>query len=272
MSKIYDFEVLNMQNRADAVIIGGGIIGLAAAYYLTKSNYGHVMLVEKESLFGTGATAKAAGGIRAQFSTKENIEMSMLSEKLFCSFKEDTGYDALFDQVGYMFLIKENIPKIQNSILTFIFHSVENLFSVVLIIIITSSLFLWKEHKREWIPALWAGFIFSGLITTALKFIIARARPFEPHYWPFGQVLDYSFPSLHTAIVFAALPVLDKKFPSIKNYWIAIAVFVALSRLYLGAHYISDVVAGAIIGYCIGMIFVKFEERHKLFKRWVFKR
>ncbi len=97
-----------MQNRADAVIIGGGIIGLAAAYYLTKSNYGHVMLVEKESLFGTGATAKAAGGIRAQFSTKENIEMSMLSEKLFCSFKEDTGYDALFDQVGYMFLIKDD--------------------------------------------------------------------------------------------------------------------------------------------------------------------
>lgn len=97
-----------MQNSADAVIIGGGIIGLAAAFYLTKANYGKVILIEKEALFGTGATAKAAGGIRAQFTTKENIEMSMLSEKLFCSFKEDTGYDALYDQVGYMFLVKED--------------------------------------------------------------------------------------------------------------------------------------------------------------------
>ena len=97
-----------MQNRADAVIIGGGIIGLAAAFYLTKINYGHIILVEKEPLFGTGATAKAAGGIRAQFATKENIEMSMLSEKLFRQFKEDTGHDALFDQVGYMFLVKND--------------------------------------------------------------------------------------------------------------------------------------------------------------------
>ncbi len=97
-----------MTNKADAVIIGGGIIGLAAAFYLTKANYGKVILVEKEALFGTGATAKAAGGIRAQFTTKENIEMSMLSEKLFCSFKEDTGHDALFDQVGYMFLVKDD--------------------------------------------------------------------------------------------------------------------------------------------------------------------
>ena len=97
-----------MTNKADVVIIGGGIIGLATAFYLTKAKYGKVILLEKEALFGTGATAKAAGGIRAQFTTKENIEMSMLSEKLFCSFKNDTGHDALFDKVGYMFLVKEN--------------------------------------------------------------------------------------------------------------------------------------------------------------------
>lgn len=97
-----------MRNTADAVIIGGGIIGLAVAYYLTKAKYGNVVLLEKEAILGTGATAKAAGGIRAQFNTKENIEMSMLSEKLFCSFKEDTGQEALFDQVGYMFLVKED--------------------------------------------------------------------------------------------------------------------------------------------------------------------
>ncbi|UCD64079.1 MAG: FAD-binding oxidoreductase [Candidatus Zixiibacteriota bacterium] len=97
-----------MRNTADAVIIGGGIIGLAVAFYLAREKYGDIVLVEKEPLLGAGATSKAAGGIRAQFATKDNVEMSMLSEKLFVSFKEDTGHEALFDQVGYMFLLRSD--------------------------------------------------------------------------------------------------------------------------------------------------------------------
>lgn len=95
-----------MRGQADAIIIGGGIIGLSVAYYLAKEKIGNIILVEKEPFLGSGATSKAAGGIRAQFSTKVNIEMSMLSEKLFERFEEDTGAKALFDQVGYMFLLQ----------------------------------------------------------------------------------------------------------------------------------------------------------------------
>ena len=94
-----------MHEKADAVVIGGGIIGMATAFYLAKAKYGKIVLLERDSLTGTGSTSKAAGGIRAQFSNRVNIEMSMLSEKLFCQFKEDTGQEALFDQVGYMFLL-----------------------------------------------------------------------------------------------------------------------------------------------------------------------
>ncbi len=97
-----------MRTKADAVIIGGGIIGMAVAYYLAKANYGKIILLEKEVLLGAGATSKAAGGIRAQFSTKVNIEMSMLSEKIFARFKEETGNTAIFDQVGYMFLLQSD--------------------------------------------------------------------------------------------------------------------------------------------------------------------
>jgi sarcosine oxidase subunit beta len=102
-----------MRKTADAVIIGGGIIGVAVAFYLAREKYGQIVLVEKEQLLGSGATSKAAGGIRAQFSTRVNIEMSMLSEKLFCSFKDDTGSDALFDQVGYMFLLETESDIVQ---------------------------------------------------------------------------------------------------------------------------------------------------------------
>lgn len=97
-----------MRSKADAVVIGGGIIGMATAFYLARQKYGQVVLLEKEQFTGSWSTSKAAGGIRAQFSDKTNIQMSMLSEKLFCNFKEDTGQEALFDQVGYMFLLSRD--------------------------------------------------------------------------------------------------------------------------------------------------------------------
>ncbi|MEA1980180.1 MAG: FAD-binding oxidoreductase [candidate division Zixibacteria bacterium] len=97
-----------MRTKADIVIIGGGIIGMSVAFHLAKTKPGQIVLLEKEPVPGSGATSKAAGGIRAQFSTKVNIEMSMLSERLFETFKKDTGSDALFDQVGYMFVLEDD--------------------------------------------------------------------------------------------------------------------------------------------------------------------
>jgi len=97
-----------MRINADAVIIGGGIIGVATAFYLAREKFGNIVILEKETFLGSGSTSKAAGGIRAQFTTKTNIQMSMLSEKIFANFKEETGYDALFDQCGYMFLLEED--------------------------------------------------------------------------------------------------------------------------------------------------------------------
>ncbi|MCB2231451.1 FAD-binding oxidoreductase [bacterium] len=97
-----------MRQTADAVVIGGGIIGMATAFYLAREKFGNIVVLEKERFFGSGSTSKAAGGIRAQFTTKVNIEMSMLAEKIFANFKEETGHDALYDQVGYMFLLSRD--------------------------------------------------------------------------------------------------------------------------------------------------------------------
>jgi len=97
-----------MTKNADAVVVGGGVIGLSTAYQLAKLNYGKIIVLEKELFLGSGATGKCAGGVRAQFSTKINVEMSMLSEKMLVAFETDTGYPLVYDQVGYMFLLSDD--------------------------------------------------------------------------------------------------------------------------------------------------------------------
>jgi sarcosine oxidase subunit beta len=94
-----------VRNSAECVIIGGGIIGASIAFHLSKLGMKDICILEKEKFLGAGATAKCAGGIRAQFSSEINVKISLLSEDLFERFTEDTGEEGIFDQVGYLFLV-----------------------------------------------------------------------------------------------------------------------------------------------------------------------
>jgi len=92
-------------DRSDVLIIGGGVIGCSIAYHLLcRDRSLRVTLLERESLLGTGSTAKAAGGIRAQFTTEANIRLSQLSVPEYRAFEEVTGYSVHFRQNGYLFL------------------------------------------------------------------------------------------------------------------------------------------------------------------------
>lgn len=90
--------------RAQAVVIGGGIIGASIAYHLAREGMQEVVLLDKELFFGKESTAKCAGGIRAQFSTPVNIHLSMASIPRFERFAEEMGAEVDFRQVGYLFL------------------------------------------------------------------------------------------------------------------------------------------------------------------------
>jgi len=94
-----------MKSGAEIVIIGGGIIGSSIAFHLGKMGMTDVVVVEKDMFIGAGATAKCAGGIRAQFSSEINIKMSLLSENLLENFEAETGEEGIFDQCGYLFLV-----------------------------------------------------------------------------------------------------------------------------------------------------------------------
>jgi len=89
---------------ADVVIVGGGIVGSSIAYHLTESGCTNVLVVERETHQGKGSTGKSMGGVRAQFATPVNIQMSLYSIPFYASFDERLGHPAGYKPQGYLFV------------------------------------------------------------------------------------------------------------------------------------------------------------------------
>ena len=90
-------------HTADVVLIGGGIVGSSIAYHLTAAGCKNVLVIERESAQGKGSTGKSMGGVRAQFSTPVNIQMSLYSIPFYASFEERLGYPCDYRPQGYLF-------------------------------------------------------------------------------------------------------------------------------------------------------------------------
>ena len=90
--------------RADVVIVGGGVIGASIAYHLASKGVTDVAVIERDRL-GSGSTSRNAGGIRLQFSTEINVRLSQRSLPRLERFADEMGVNPDFRQVGYLFLI-----------------------------------------------------------------------------------------------------------------------------------------------------------------------
>ena len=88
---------------ADVVVIGGGIVGSSIAYHLVAGGCKNVLVIERETAQGKGSTGKSMGGVRAQFSTLVNIQMSLYSIPFYASFEERLGYPCDYRPQGYLF-------------------------------------------------------------------------------------------------------------------------------------------------------------------------
>ncbi|MXV62337.1 FAD-dependent oxidoreductase [Natronorubrum sp. JWXQ-INN-674] len=86
------------------VVIGGGIVGLASAYELATRG-ADVVVCERGSI-GSGSTERSVGGIRAQFSTPVNVELSRESMRVWERFEERFGIDIEYRRTGYLFLAR----------------------------------------------------------------------------------------------------------------------------------------------------------------------
>src|SRR5919205_1036794 len=93
-----------MTETADVVIIGSGIVGSSVAYHLAEAGCTNVLVVEREAHQGKGSTGKSMGGVRAQFATPVNIQMSLYSIAFFAQFDEVVGHPADYRPHGYLFV------------------------------------------------------------------------------------------------------------------------------------------------------------------------
>ncbi len=167
--------------------------------------------------------------------------------------------------------IVKGVSLIRIEFLNDIFMGLTFASSGIIIFFILTSLFLWRDHKRKWILPLWFTLGLSALVSFLLKIIVQRSRPFQLAIVSTLPVLaknshltwNLSFPSFQAMLAFCAIPILSKEFPRLKYAWVIFASLIAFSRVYFGLHFLSDVIAGGLIGYLIGMIMIKIEKNNK---------
>jgi sarcosine oxidase subunit beta len=97
---------MELPRTASVVVIGGGVVGCSIAYHLARRGLTDVVVLERETV-GSGTTSKAAGGIRAQFTTETEIRFSLESIRVFERFEEEFGVDPGYRKIGYLFLVSD---------------------------------------------------------------------------------------------------------------------------------------------------------------------
>ncbi len=99
----------------DVAVIGGGVVGCSVAYHLLgpMGFDGTVAVIEKDPTYAEGSTGRSVGGVRQQFSTPENIAMSLYGADFARAAAErlavdgEAGPDPMFREEGYLFLATE---------------------------------------------------------------------------------------------------------------------------------------------------------------------
>jgi glycine/D-amino acid oxidase-like deaminating enzyme len=102
-----------MSKNYDVIIVGGGVMGCATAYYLLKNNsHLRVAIIEKDSSYEKASTPLSDGNTRVQFNIKENIQISQYGLEALAGFADDMEVDGdkpdiAFRQQGNLFILDQ---------------------------------------------------------------------------------------------------------------------------------------------------------------------
>jgi len=155
---------------------------------------------------------------------------------------------SLFFDIGLAFYF----PQIWTQNIDRIFLIISNEIFILVLALIISLSFVYYKNKT--LIRFWLTLAFTFISINLLKIIVLRPRPFIVfNYFPLANpIYVNSFPSLSTGILFSMLPFMEKSYPGFKLFWWIIALLISLGRLYIGVHFISDIMFGAFLGYLIG--------------------
>lgn len=169
--------------------------------------------------------------------------------------------DFFFQLDKTLFLYINHLPHNVYSDAIFTFFSGIGTWGLVWLVI-GIVLFIWEEikDKKGLIAIIIAVLVSLIFIDGGVKNVIKRARP-QVTIAQTIVVVDnrdsYSFPSGHATLAFAGAYILAREHRKWAKLYYLLAILIAISRIYLGKHYPSDVLFGGLIGILIGYISLK---------------
>ncbi|MFB6203911.1 MAG: phosphatase PAP2 family protein [Candidatus Nanohaloarchaea archaeon] len=142
--------------------------------------------------------------------------------------------------------VMEALAAYRSPVLTKVFLSVTAMGSITVIGAFLAGLYFSSERRVFVLSTVATAF--SGALTFSLKRIVGRMRPevIVSNVDPWSML---AFPSGHTTVAFSVATVLAHETREKKLYVYSVAALIGISRIYLGLHYPTDVIAGAFLGY-----------------------
>jgi undecaprenyl-diphosphatase len=111
-----------------------------------------------------------------------------------------------------------------------------------------------ERRRGQWLAAGLVGPLSIG-VNYAVKVAVGRQRPLIEDHPPLAKApTKLSFPSAHATSSVAAATALGRVQPRARPYLFGLAAAICVGRPYLGMHYPSDVLGGAVLGLCIGLL------------------